>query len=328
MLEIRRREFVALLGGAAAWPLAARAQQRDRVQRIGVLLPSAETDEQSLSTMRLTRDELQKLGWIEGRNMQLDFLFGDNFDENRTRSKAAELVKLAPDVIITVAGAPLRAAREQTETIPIVFLSGEGADIGENIARPEANVTGFRTSFVSLGGKWLELLKEAAPNVTRVAYLVTLGGRTTYLASVEPAARALGVQLVTIPVSDAAGMKMAIENFAAEPNGGLIANPGIQAVVAMRRELIRLAQQYRLPVISTGPFFAVDGGLLSYDTDPLELFRRAVTYVDRILRGAKVSELPVQFPSKFRLVVNLKTAKTIGVEIPPTLRALATDVIE
>jgi putative ABC transport system substrate-binding protein len=327
---LRRREFIAGLGGvAAAWPLAARAQQGERMRRVGVLWPQAEADPDSQSRMIPSlRQALKDLSWIEGRNLRLDFPFAPAGDLNRIRSETSELVRLAPDVILLAGGAALNAAQQETKTIPIVFVgTGDPAETAvKNIARPEGNVTGFANAFGSLGGKWLQLLKEAAPNVTRVAFLAGPRGMTIYLPSVEAAGRALGLQLFAIPVRDAASMKAAIETFAAEPNGGVLPGPGV--ILLLRRELIQLAERHRLPMIAGFRSFAADGALMSYDSDPYELVRGAASYVDRILRGAKISDLPVQYPTKFRLVVNLKTAKAIGVEIPITLLALADEVIQ
>jgi putative ABC transport system substrate-binding protein len=317
---LRRREFIAALGGAAAWPLAAGAQQGERVRLIGILAFGAEAD--SL-VVRTIYEELQKLGWIEGRNLRLDHRFAPS-DRNRLRAEAAELVRLAPDVVFAAGGAAFEAVQQETRTIPIVFLDGDVADAGrvKNIARPEGNATGFAAGFSSLGGKWLELLKEAAPNVTRVAFPV-LGRLNSTVASVEAAARALRVQLFIISVSDVADMRTAIENFAAEPNGGLILGRGLP--LELQREFHRSAEQYRLPSISGPPS---DRALMSYSIHNAELLRKAVAYVDRILRGAMVSDLPVQYPTRFRLVINLKTAKAIGITIPPTLLAIADEVIE
>jgi putative tryptophan/tyrosine transport system substrate-binding protein len=319
---MRRRDFIVGLGSAAADPVLARAQQA--VRRVGVLAGATEPNDAPLPRTRVLRDELQKLNWVEGRNLRLDFRFGAG-DLNRTRGGAADLVRLAPDVVVTVGSTALVAAQQETKTVPIVFLTGDAADSGavKNSARPEGNATGFAT-FSSLGGKWLQLLKEAAPNVTRIGY--TGGPDGGYWPSIEEAARVLAVQLVTIPVSDAAGMKEAIENFAAEPNGGLLVPRGL--ALATYRELMRLAEQYRLPAIIGNNLIVAQGALMSYDSDYVEAMRGVASYVDRILRGAKVSELPVQYPTRFRLVVNLKTAKAIGLTIPETFLVFADEVIE
>ena len=280
-----------------------------------------------MPVQKLVSDELKKLGWIEGRNLRLDFRFGAG-DVDRTRAEAVDLARLAPDVIVTGGRAALNAAQQATKTIHIMFVDGDPAELGfvKNIAHPEGNATGFATAFASLGGKWLQLLKEAAPNVTRVALIGGLGVQSDYRLSIEAAARALRVQLVTIPVTDDAGIKAAIESFAAEPNGGLFPGRGMR--LTAQRAVIRLAEQHRLPAIYGISSLAAEGGLMSYASDPVEATRGAVSYVDRILRGAKVSELPVQYPTKFRLVINLKTAKAIGLEIPTPLLALADEVIE
>jgi putative ABC transport system substrate-binding protein len=321
---MRRREFIAGLGGAAAWPLKAHAQQS---RRVGVITPG-EADE-PLVNVRLWREELQKLGWDEGRNLRLDVRFIGAGDIDRARTAAADLVRLAPDVILLSGGPALDAAQQETKTIPIVFQgAGDPLETGrvKNTAHPEGNTTGFANAFGSLGRKWLQLLKEAAPNVARLLYLPTRGNES-YRPSIEATAQALAVQLVTIPVSDAAGVKTAIESFATEPNGGLLPSPGILSP-AVQRELIRLAAQYRLPMITGFRSFAADGALMSYDSDGSQNARGAASYVDRILRGAKVAELPVQYPTTFRLVVNLKAAKAIGLIIPASFLLLADEVIE
>ena len=320
---MRRRNFIAGLGSVvAARPVLSRAQQGERVRRVGVLALATEAD--SLFLQNLIYEELQKLGWIEGRNLRLDYRFGAELD--RIRAAAADLVRRAADVIFTPSEVTFGAVQQETTTIPLVFLLGDAAELVKNIARPEGNATGFAAASSSLGGKWLELLKEAVPNVARVTFLVPRALSPTTLSSFEAVARALRVQLVTIPASDAADiayMRAAIESFAAEPNGGLILGRGLP--LELQREFIRLAEQYRLPSIS-GP--RSDRALMSYFSDILDLLRQSVTYVDRILRGAKVSDLPVQYATKFRLVVNLKTAKAIGVEISPKLLALADEVIQ
>jgi putative ABC transport system substrate-binding protein len=243
-------------------------------------------------------------------------------EPNRPASEL-DAVKRCTPAIFTPSGVTFGAVQQETRTIPIVFLAGDVADGRvKNIAHPEGNATGFAAAFSSLGGKWLQLLKEAAPNVTRVARLVTRGASDPYGPSVEAAARALRLQLFTIPVSDVAGMRAPIESFAAEPNGGLILNRGMYLMLG---EFIRLAEQYRLPSIS-GP--RSDRTLMSYSSATAELARRAVSYVDRILRGAKPSDLPIEYPTKFDLIINLKVAKAIGITFPASLIALADEVIE
>jgi putative ABC transport system substrate-binding protein len=324
---MKRRDFITLIGAAAAaWPLAARAQQPALpVRRVGVLSqPLIGSD---YEVQKLIYEELQKLGWIEGRNLRLDYRFGAA--EPDMRATAADLVRLAPDVIFTPSAAAFYAVQQETRTIPIVFLLGDAAGRVKNIARPEGNATGVAAAFNSLGGKWLELLKEAAPNVTRVAFLVPPGPLAQTVPSAEAAASALRVQLFTIPVNDVADIRAAIERFAAESNGGLILGRGLP--LELQREFIRLAEQYRMPSI-IGPrsdrTLMTDRALMSYSSDTLDLLRQSIAYVDRILRGAKPSDLPVQYPTKFELTVNLKTAKAIGLTIPESFLLRADEVIE
>jgi putative ABC transport system substrate-binding protein len=321
---MKRREFLALIGGAAAssslWPLAARAQQDSRGRRVAVLALL------EASAIRAVQRELEELGWIEGRNLQLDVRFGGG-DINRTRAYAAELIKLAPNAIFAAGGVAVDAARQETNTIPIIGVYGDLTERGivKNVARPEGNLTGFG-NFGSLGGKWLELLKEAAPNVTRVAYLTRNPIADSYHRYAVAAAQNLAVRIETIQVRNAADIKAAIERIAAEPNAGLLPNPGMLAIAP--RELLRLAEQYRLPAIYEATSLAADGGLMSYGPDTIEVVRRAASYIDRILRGAKISDLPVQYPTKFHLVINLKAAKAIGLTMPESLVTRADEVIE
>ena len=322
---IRRREFMAAIC-SMAWPGLVRAQESTRVRRVGVIMNGEPEDPPVY--LRVIHDELQKLGWIEGSTLRLDVRFIGGGDVNRARAAAADLARLAPDVILPVGAAALVETQRETKTIPIVFMgAGDPFETGrvKNTAHPEGNATGFANAFGSLGNKWLQLLKEAAPNVARVAYL--RGRQPTYQRSIELAAQAFAVQLVTIPVSDATELKMAIETFATEPNGGLLPSPGILSP-AMQRELVRLAEQYRLPMISGARNFAANGALMSYDSDSAQLALGVASYVDHILRGAKVGDLPVQYPSTFRLVVNLKAAKAIGLTVPASFLLLADELIE
>jgi putative ABC transport system substrate-binding protein len=328
---IGRREFITLLGGAAAWPLAARAQQGERVRRMGVLALGADPPLNGAlgadRPLNAIRAELKELGWIEGRNLRLDVRLdgGDNID--RTRAYAGELVKLAPDVIIAISGAARDALRRETKTIPIIALSGDLNEGGvvRNVERPEGNITGFAIAFGSLGGKWLELLKEAAPNITRVAYLTRAGNAASYERYIVAAAQNLGVRIETILVGNAADIRAAIERFAAAPNGGLLPGPGMLGIAPL--ELVGLAEQYRLPAIY-GIDLTAYGGLMSYANDQTELAHGLASYIDRILRGAKIGDLPVQYPTRFRLVINLKAAKAIGLTVPPTLIGRADEAIE
>ena len=321
---MRRREFITLLGGAAAaWPLAVRAQQEEKVRRIGVLAGAIEP-----TWLAALRDGLAKLGWIEGHNLRIDLRFTLG-DPARMRADAVELVSLAPDVIVTTNRPATAAVQEQTKTIPIVFTAGNDPvsnGLLQNIARPEGNTTGFSSTVDSLLGKRLELLKEAAPHITRVALVfdpqtVNVG----FFPSIEAAAPLLDVQAIKTPVRDPLELVRAIDAFAAEPNGGLLVVPVLPEDSYKMLHLV--AAQHRLPAIdSTRP--KVADGLMTYAVDFSDIYRRAAAYVDRILRGTKVSELPVQSPTKFELVINLKTAKALGLTLPPSLLARADEVIE
>jgi len=326
---MRRRRFIILLAGATAWPLASRAQQGERVRRVGILAGQAEDDPATRANLAALREGLAKLGWIEDRNLRIDLHFtGSN--PNRMRANAAELVSLATDVIVASGVQAAQAAQEQTKTIPIVFTAGNDPvsnGLLQNTARPEGNTTGFTSTVDSLIGKWLELLKEVAPHITRVALVfnpqtVNVG----YFRPIEAAASRLGVQALKTPVRDPLETVRAIDAFAAEPNGGLLVVPVLPE--DSFQMLLRLAVQHRLPAIHGNRRQVAAGGLMSYATDFPDIYRRAATYVDRLLRGAKVSELPVQFPTKFELVINLKSAKAIGLTLPPTLVDRADEVIE
>jgi ABC-type uncharacterized transport system substrate-binding protein len=327
---MRRRDLITLLGGAAAaWPLAARAQQGGRVRRIGVLFGAAEGESSRLATTAL-RDGLGKLGWIEGRNLHLEFRYG-GADAVRNHAAAEELLKSGPDLMVTFAGIATSAVYQQTRTIPIVFVGiGDPVNWGllKNIARPEGNATGVTNWYPSLGGKWLELLKEAAPRTTRVALLFGAEANSgTSFDSIAAAAPVLAMQTIKLPVQNAIEIVRAVDNFAAEPNGGVLVVP--DATTATHRDtIIQVAAQHRLPAIYAGRTWANAGGLIGYGNDNLSMFQAVPTYVDRLLRGAKVNELPVQFPTKFELVVNLKTAKAISLRIPEAFLLRADEVIE
>jgi ABC-type uncharacterized transport system substrate-binding protein len=326
----QRRSFLTLLGGAAAaWPAAAGAQQDGRLRQVGVLTGGTEDNSDTRAQLAALRDGLAKLGWIEGRNLRINPRFSGT-DPDRMRPYAVELVSLAPDVILASSRPATTAVQDQTKTIPIVFTAGNDPvteGLVQNIARPEGNTTGF-TSFVdSISGKWLELLKEAAPPITRVALVfnpqtVNAG----YFRPIEEAAPRLGVQAIKIPVRDPLETVRALDAFAAEPNGGLLVVPVLPN--DSYQMLHRVAAQHRLPDIHSNRNRVAEGGLMTYAADSLDRYRRAATYVDRLLRGAKVSELPVQFPTKFELVINLKTAKAIGLTIPEAFLLRADEVIE
>jgi len=275
-------------------------------------------------------EEPQKLGWTEGRNLRIDVRFGSN-DSNRVRNYAEELVGLAPDVIVTTGAAQTRAVQQRTQTIPIVFVQvGDPVATGlvKSIARPEGNTTGITNLFLSIAGKWLQLLKEAVPGVARVALIFDpqFPVAEIYVASIEAAATAAAIKTIRTPVHNATEIERAIDELVAEPNGGLIVVPPPLAS-AYRELILRLAVQHRLPVM-VGDNDAAESGLMSYGPNRAELFRSAVSYVDRILRGAKPGDLPVQFPTKFDLVVNLKAAKAIGLTIPESFLLRADEVIE
>jgi putative ABC transport system substrate-binding protein len=330
---MRRREFITLLGGAAAaWPHGVIAQPADRMRRIGVLIALAENDPQAQANIAAFRRGLQELGWTEGRNIRIDYRFaGGNIE--RMRVYAAELVDLAPDVVLVHSNPFLAALRQANRTIPTVFAQVAdpvGSGFVESLARPGGNVTGFSNYESEIGGKWLDVLKEVAPRVTRAAVLLhpETTANVAYLRAAEAAARSLGVTVTAAGVYDAAEIERAVTAFAAEPNGGLIVLP--HPITGLNRDLIAaLAARHRLPAVWPFRFFiAANGGLLSYGIDVADLFRRATVYVDRILHGTRPGELPIQLPTKFELVINLKTAKALGLEVPPTLLARADEVIE
>jgi len=329
---MKRREFIALFGSAAAaWPLAARAQQRERMRRVGVLMPYAANDPQAQARNAAFLQRLQQSGWSAGKNIQIDYRWSGG-SEDDTRKYAAELVALAPDVIFASGSAAVEPLRRATRTVPIVFSlvpDPVGAGFVESLARPGGNITGFSPWEFGIGAKWLELLKQIAPNVTRVAVLrdpaITAGiGLWGAIQSVSPS---FGVELRPVDVRDASEMERALAAFAGGPNGGLMLTGSAWAIVH-RDLIIALAARHRLPAVYYERYFAAAGGLISYGSDNVELFRLAAGYVDRILRGEKPADLPVQHPTKYDLVINLKTAKALGLEVPPSLLARANEVIE
>ena len=323
---MNRRKFIAGLGGAATWPLAARAQQSERERRVGMLTG---LDQSYQAFAAAFREGLSKLGWVEGLNLMTELRFGAG-DADAIRTYAAELVSLAPDVIVTTTVPATKAVQQQTRTIPIVFVAvGDPVDNGivKNIARPETNATGVTNLVASFGGKWIALLKEAAPRVERVALVYNPKFELSFgslLPSIEEAASVLDIQTVRVPYRNAGDIARAIDAFAASPNGGAILLPPPPPPVT-REAFYGLAIQHRLPTISAN---TSEGSLVAYGPDVVDLYRRASSYVDRILRGAKVNELPVMFPTGFQLVINLKTAKALGLTVPPSLLARADEVIE
>jgi putative ABC transport system substrate-binding protein len=329
---MRRREFITLVGGAAAaWPLAARAQRPESMRRIGLLSGFAENDPIGQALVTALREGLMRLGWIEDRNLRMELRGGD--DPDRIRAYAAELVSLAPEVIVTDSGETTRTLQQQTRSIPIVITGAGDPTINglvKNVAHPEGNITGITNLYGSVGGKWLELLKEAVPWIETVGLIrdsrIELAGNS-YISSIEEAARLLAVRTVNMPYRDAGDIVRAVDAFAAEPNGGLIILPPATSA-ANRQTIVRLSIQHRLPTLHYSRAFAVEGGLISYSSSGPDRSRRAAFFVDHILRGAKVSELPVEYPTKFELVVNLKTAKAIGLTIPEAFLARADELIE
>jgi putative ABC transport system substrate-binding protein len=330
---MRRREFIALLGGAAAaWPLAAHAQQGGRMRRIGVLMGYAEGDVEGQSYLAAFREGLQKLGWTDGRNIRIDYRWGA-LDAESLQRFAKELVALQPDLILAQSTPTTAALMQQTRTIPIVFAlvaDPVGAGFVASLSRPEGNATGFTNFEPTMAGKWLELLREVAPRVTRVAFLFhppTASFAEYFLNSFKAAAASFAVEPIAAPVHDRSELESVVAAQARESNGGLIAMPD-SFLGAHRAEVISLADRYRLPAVYWLRVFTEDGGLLSYGNDNVDNFRRAASYADRILKGAKPSELPVQAPVKFELVINLKTAKALGLTVSLPLLGRADEVIE
>jgi putative ABC transport system substrate-binding protein len=329
---MRRREFITLLGGAAvAWPLAANAQQQEGMRRIGMLTGIAGEDVQTKARIAALLQELQKLGWTEGRNFRMDIRAGAG-NLTTIRKYAAELVALAPDVIVVSGTTPVTLLLEATHKVPIVFtivVDPMGAGFVNKLSRPGGNVTGFMLFDYSLSGKWLELLKQVAPGVTQVAVLrdTSSSGGIGQFAVIQAFAPSLGLEVSTINVGDAREMDRAVTEFAREPNGGLIVTAAPSTVVH-RDLIIALAARHKLPAVYFDRTPVAEGGLISYGPDLVSQFRQAASYVDRILRGEKPANLPVQAPNKYELVINLKTAKALGLTIPPSVLARANEVIE
>jgi putative ABC transport system substrate-binding protein len=331
-IQIRRREFVATLGSAAvAWPLAVRAQQGARMRRIGVFMPGVADDPEYEVRIAAFLQGLGELGWIVGRNVRIDYRWGAG-DVERYRVIAAELIALSPDVVLAFGYATASALQKATRSVPIVFGSVTdpvGGGLVASLARPGGNATGFVSSEFGFAGKWLELLKEVAPRVTRVAVLrnAAIASQIALFGSIQSVAPSFGVELRPIDTSDAGEIERAVTAFAGEPNGGLIAASG--AGVILHRELIvTLAARHRLPAVYAYRGHVASGGLISYGSDQVDNFRQAASYVSRILKGEKPADLPVQAPTKYELVINLKTAKALGLDIPATVLTRADEVIE
>jgi putative ABC transport system substrate-binding protein len=329
---MRRREFINLLGGAAAWPFAARAQQPGRVRRIGVLMSTAADDAQGQAWSAAFAQGLQQLGWEVGGNIRIDYRWGAG-DTERFRKYAAELVALGPDVILGTAASIVAALQQVSRTIPIVFVTTidpVGAGLVASLARPGGNATGFTSYEFSLSAKLLEMLKEIAPGVTRVAVIrdAAVAAGLAGFAAIQTAAPSFGVELSPVGVRDAAEIEGGIMQFASASNGGLIVVGPPSSLSTHRELIVTLAARHRLPGVYAGVSFVSAGALASYGTNPTDQYRRAASYVDRILKGEKPADLPVQAPTKYEIFINLKTAKALGIEIPPSLLARADEVIE
>jgi putative ABC transport system substrate-binding protein len=329
---MKRRKFITLLGGAAVgWPLAARAQQAERVRRIGVLMHLAADDPDGQSRVAAFLQGLQEAGWAVGRNVNVDVRWAAG-EADRYRRYATEIVALTPDVILTSATPSIRAMQQATRTVPIVFVlvpDAVGTGIVDSLSRPGGNTTGFASPELGMSVKWLELLKEIVPKVTRAAVLRDPANPAGIgqFGAIQGAGSSFGVEINPIGVGNAEEIERGITAFAREPNGGLIVL-ALPTTVIHRNLIIKLAAQHRLPAVYNSRFWVAQGGLVSYGPDILDQYRSAAGYVDRILRGAKPADLPVQAPTKYKLVINLKTANALGLEVPPTLLARADEVIE
>jgi putative ABC transport system substrate-binding protein len=328
---MKRRDFITLLGGAAAWPLAARAQQGDRVRRVGMLVVGDENDPVYKRFVSTLSQALADLGWTDGRNVRIDFRWGGG-DINRMRALAQELVGLQPDIIMTGGTVATVAVQRETRTIPIVFLyvgDPVASSIVARLDRPSGNITGFGNLEATLGGKWLELLSEIAPGLKRAAIMFSPETVTasTYMPSLETTARLLKVVPIMAPVHSDVEIETAMIALGREPGGGLVVMPG-GFMSAHRAPIISAAARNNVPAVYYNFAFARDGGLLSYGDDPTDSVRRAAAYVDRILRGEKPGDLPVQFPTKIELVINLKTAKALGLTVPQSILLRADELIE
>jgi putative tryptophan/tyrosine transport system substrate-binding protein len=329
---MKRREFITLICGAAtAWPLAARAQQPGQLRRIGVLMNRASNDPEGQARMAAFQEALRKLGWTDGANVQIDIRYGeDNIDVER--KYAAELVALAPDIILASGTVSMTALQPLSRTMPIVFAvvaDPVGAGFVNSLAQPGGNATGFMLYEYGLSGKWVELLKQIAPSVTRAAILrdPTNPAGLAYVGAIRATAQSLGMDVSPVSMLDAEEIERGVTAFARSANGGLIVTPNSSASVH-RALIIRLAAQYKLPAIYPFSYMATGGGLISYGPDFVDQFRLAASYIDRILKGEKPADLPVQAPTKYELVINLKTAKALGLTVPQALQASADEMIE
>jgi putative tryptophan/tyrosine transport system substrate-binding protein len=328
---MRRRDFISLLGCTALWPVAARAQPAERVRRVGVLLQATQNDLEFQSRLKAFLDGLAQFGWTEGRNLQLEYRWaGGNPDE--VRRHAAELVALAPDVLVAAGSTAVGSLQQATRTIPIVFTTAGdpvGAGFVESLARPGGNITGFAIFEYAIGGKWLALLKDVSPRTTRVAVLrdPAVAAGPGQLGAIQTAAPSFGMEIIPINVREPEGIERAVTAFAQSSNGGLIVT-GSPLAQLHRGLIISLAARHKLPAIYFERFFAADGGLISYGPDFVDQYGHAAGYVDRILKGEKPADMPVQAPTKYQLVINLKTAKALGLDVPVHLQQTADEVIE
>jgi putative ABC transport system substrate-binding protein len=332
---MKRREFITLLGSAVAvWPRVAHAQQSGKMRRIGVMLGGAESDPQIVKGLVAFKAALGELGWIEGRNIQIDVRYGAA-DVDRMRAFSKELVALQPDVLVGHTTGVIAAFKRETQTIPIVFFvvsDPVGSGFVESLPRPGGNITGFINIEASLSGKWIEMLKEVRPGIARAALIynpVTAPYFAFYQQPFEAAARASGIEPIAAPVHSAADIERVFDSLGNRPDTGLVLPPDIFTTTRVNLDLIiSLAARTHLPTIYPYRFMVTAGGLISYGVDTVDLYRRTPAYVDRILKGAKPVDLPVQLPTKFEMAINLKTAKALGIEIPPTLLGRADEVIE
>jgi putative ABC transport system substrate-binding protein len=327
---MNRREFIATLGGATAWPLAAHAQQRERLRRIGVLMSDAEDNPQTQARVVAFFQGLRQLGWTDGQNARIDIRWGAG-DADRIRTYAAELAALQPDVCLA-SGSPAVAALQRSRLVPIVFVTvvdPVGAGFVASLARPGRNLTGFLLREYGMSAKWLELLKEVAPNMTRAVVLrdPTISGGSGQLGAIQAVAPSFRVELRPIDVRDTGEIESEITAFAQTPHGGMLVT-GSPLAEVHRDLIVTLAARHRLPAIYPNHSFVAGGGLMSYGPDVVDQYRHAAGYVDRILKGEKPADLPVQAPTKYELTINLKTAKALGIEVPPMLLARADEVIE
>jgi ABC-type uncharacterized transport system substrate-binding protein len=331
---MKRREFITLVGGAvASWPRATEAQQSNRVKHIGVLFVRAQNDPEAQAHAQVFEQEMQKLGWAQDHNVHFDYRWAAG-DAERIPILAKEIVDGRPDVIVGHTTAAVAALLRETRTIPIVFVAVTdpiGSGFVTSLSRPSGNVTGFIDLEPSLGSKWVELLKQMAPNLTRLGCIfnpaTAAGGGSYYMGSVKTAASSLGVQAVATPAHNVEEIERVLTSLAGDPAGGLVVMPDIFNGVH-RSLIISTANRLRVPAVYAFRFFAASGGLASYGIDLTDLFRRGASYADRMLRGALAADLPVQLPTKFELVINLKTAKELNLEVPPSLLARADEVIE